>query len=209
MKHVLRWAIVVVMMAGLARLRAEDFSKSLTPDEFAAAGLSKLSPEELAKLDALIKAEQSGQLAKAREEAAAQEKATAERVRAETAAKVQKETEEKVRAEVAAQKPAEPKKGERMSVLGRMRVLLSPGAEIEYAKVETQLSGPFRGYEPGTVLALSNGQTWRVVSGTYWAPASDANKVRHVVIEPGVLGSFFLNIEDGGRPKVKLVSNPL
>lgn len=209
MKLSLRWGWCIAwLVAGTVALRADEFTKSLTPEQFAAAGLGKLSPEELAKLDALVKAQQSGELAKARDEAAAREHETAERVRVETAAKVQKETEAKVRAEVAAQKAAEPKKGERMSVLGRMRVLLTPGAEVEYARVETQIVGPFRGYEKGTHLKLSNGQVWRVTEGSFWAPAKDANKVRHAVIEPGVLGSFFLAIEDGGRPKVKLVSNP-
>ena len=209
MKNLLRWGWCVVLLAGSVACGAEEFSKNLTPEEFAAAGLGKLTPEELARLDALVHAQQSGELAKAREEAAVQMRETAEKVRAETAAKVQKETEAKVRAEVAAQKAAEPKKTERVSLLGRMRVLLTPGADIEYAKTESQLVGSFRGYEPGTVLTLSNGQKWRVVDGSFWSPARDADKLRHVVIEPGVLGAFFLNIEDGGRPKVKLVSNGL
>jgi len=196
---------------------AEEFSKRLSADQFAAAGLGKLTPEELARLDALVRDLQTGDLAKAREETAAREREaaiaheqeTAERVRAETATKVRQETEAKVRAEVAAQKAAEPKKSERMSVLGRMRVLLTPGTDIEYAKVESQLVGSFRGYERGTVFTLANGQRWQVVEGSYWSPARDADKVRHVVIEPGVLGSFFMKIEGSGRPKVKIVSNGL
>ena len=55
------------------------------------------------------------------------------------------------------------------------------------------------------MLRLANGQQWRVIDGDFWAPAKTANKPRKVVIEPGAFGSFFLDIEDGGRPRVKIV----
>lgn len=216
MHTLIRWGFCGWLVVAAVALRAEEFTKGLTPEEFASAGLGKLAPAELARLNELVRAQQSGELARARAEAEARAQAVAEaqvqaaeaRARSETAAKVKAETEAKVRAEIAAQKAAEPKKGERTSMLGKMRVLLTPGADIEFAKVETQIAGPFRGYEAGEVLTLTNGQRWRVVEGSYWAPARDANKPRRVVIESGVLGSFFLSIEDGGRPKVKLVSNP-
>lgn len=173
-----------MVFAAATAAGAEEFSKSLTPDEFAAAGLNKLTPEELARLDALVHRQRSGEVAKAQEE---------------TAKKVRTETEAKVRAEVAAEEQKKP----HQSLLGRMKVMLTPGTQVEYERVETQLVGPFRGYDPGKVLTLSNGQQWQVTDGTYWAPKRDANKPRKVIIEPGTFGSFFLNIEEGGRPKVK------
>jgi hypothetical protein len=148
-----------------------EFSKTLTPEEFSAAGLAKLNADELARLNALIEAQRSSSAEKARREAKGQ-------------------------------RPVTEKEG---GLLDRLRVVLAPGTAIEYATVETQLTGSFRGYEPGSVLTLANGQRWRVVEGSYWAPAKDANKVRKVEIVPGVLGSFFLRIDDGGRPKVTLV----
>jgi hypothetical protein len=48
----------------------EKFSQAVRPEEFAAAGLSKLSPEERARLDALVEAFKSGALAAARAEVA-------------------------------------------------------------------------------------------------------------------------------------------
>jgi len=204
MDKLLRCACCALLLATGA-WAAEEFSKRLNADDFAAAGLGKLTPAELARLDALVRESQNGELKKAHEETAAKVRETAEKVRMETAEKVRSETEAKVRAEVAAQKTAEPKPGERASLLNRMRVLLTPGTEIEYARVETQLVGNFRGYERGSVLTLANGQRWQVVEGSYWAPARDATKTRRVTIEPGTFGSFFLNIDDGGRPKVKLV----
>ncbi|HVU26060.1 MAG TPA: hypothetical protein VHE13_18150 [Opitutus sp.] len=183
MRTLLRAGWVVLLTVAAAAV-AEDFTRSLTPEEFAAAGLNKLTPEELARLDALVRAQRSGEVAKAREE---------------TAKQVRTETEAKVRAEVAAEEEKKPHRG----FLGRMKVMLTPGTQVEYERVETELVGSFRGYDPGKVLTLSNGQQWQVTDGTYWAPKKDANKPRKVIIEPGTLGSFFLNIEDGGRPKVK------
>lgn len=195
MKSRMRCGIGLVLGMLLAvTASAAEFSKTLTPEEFAAAGLSKLTPAELERLDALVLALRSGEVARVREE-------TTKKVREETTVKVRDETTKKVKAEVAATKP------EGGSLLNRLKVVLTPGTDIAYATVETELVGSFRGYGPGTVLTLANGQKWRVVEGSYWAPAKDANKLRKVVIEPGALGSFFLKIEDGGRVKVKIVTN--
>lgn len=177
MKTLARW-IRGVVLAAAAAAHAAEFSQRLTAEEFAAAGLDQLSPAQLAQLDALVSRERSGDLARVREEASQQ-----------------------VKAEIAAAE----KKTESGSLLGRLRVVLTPGTDIEYAAVETAIEGPFRGYKRGDVLRLTNGQQWRVVDGDYWAPAKTANQPRKVVIEPGALGSFFLNIEDGGRPRVKIV----
>lgn len=191
MKTWLRAGWMAALVSATAAVAAEDFTRSLTPDEFAAAGLNKLTPEELARLDALVREQRTGEVTKVREE---------------TTQKVRTETEAKVRAEVAAKAAEEEAKPHR-GFLGRMKVMLTPGTHIEYERVETELVGPYRGYDPGKVLTLANGQQWQVVDGTYWAPKKDANKPRKVVIEPGSLGSFFLDIEDGGRPKVKFYGN--
>lgn len=172
-------AMGFLVALGVVALRAQEFSKTLTPEEFAAAGLGKLTPDELARLDALVQAQRSGEVAKVKEETAA-----------------------KVRAEVAAEKPAH-----EGGMLHRMRVLLTPGTQIDYERVETSLKGPFRGYEKGSLIHLANGQIWQVTDGSYWSPKKEENKPRKVVIEPGSMGSFFLWIEDGGRPRVKFAGN--
>lgn len=184
-----------VVALWMSELNAEDFSQSLTPTEFKAAGLEKLTPEELAKLDALVRGQHLVELARAREE-------TTAKVREETAAKVRAETTAQVKAELAAAKPAQSE-----SLLHRMRVVLTPGTEIGYETIETQLVGKYRGFETGTVFTLANGQRWRVVEGSYWSSPRDEDKPRKVKIVPGMLGSFFIEIEGGGRAKVKIVSN--
>src|SRR4051794_7926463 len=179
-----------VVLVGVSILfvsaRAEEFSKTITAEDFASAGLGKLTPEELARLDALIQVQKNGEVARVRVETAAKVEAdttakvqaeTTAKVKAETTAQVQAETTAKIKAETAAAKAADSG-----SLLHRMRVVLTPGTDIEYATVETELKGSFRGYQPGSVLTLTNGQQWRVVEGNYWAPAKKADQVRKVVI---------------------------
>jgi hypothetical protein len=148
----------------------------LTPDEFAAAGLAKLSPEELTRLDALVRTHTEPAHAEKREGAgpagAASEGEATERPR---------------------------------GLRERLRVVLTPGTQIDYRALETEMGESFRGYAPGQILKLANGQRWRVVDGKYWSPPKSADQPRKVVVRPGVLGSFFLEIEDGGRPKVVYV----
>jgi hypothetical protein len=122
-------------------------------------------------------------------------------VKAEVKAEVQAE----VRAEAAA-KPAPPAPPPSPSLLNRFKVLLSPGTQIEYSTLESTIAPPFRGWTTGTVFTLANGQRWVVTDdGRYWAPT-----VNHPVaakIVPGSLGSFFMEIDHGGRPRVKFAGN--
>lgn len=155
---------------------AAEFSGRLTPEEFAAAGLAKLSPEELTRLDALVRTH-------------------AEPSRADEAAMAGPDRAAK--AEATAERPR--------GLRERLRVVLTPGTQIDYRALETQMGESFRGYAPGQILKLANGQRWRVVDGKYWSPPKSADKPRKVVVRPGALGSFFLEIEDGGRPKVVYV----
>lgn len=165
----------------------EKFSQAVRPEEFAAAGLTKLSAEERARLDALVAAYKSGALAAAHAEVAKAAAAVAEVVAA--------------KASVAAKsKPA----GE--GFLAKAKVLLTPGTEVEYGTVQTKLLGEFRGWQTGTVFNLENGQRWRVESGSYnTPPEAGPLKVR---IVPGLMGSFFLEIEGvRQKPKIKFVGS--
>jgi hypothetical protein len=165
----------------------EPFWKKLTPEEFAAAGLQKLTPEELANLDAVVHGQQVGAVSKAKEETA---KAVTESVRQQVQAEDKKE----------AQKQASP------GFIDRMKVMLKPGTEIEYTTLDAELLPPFNGWQKGTVFNLSNGQRWVATDNdSYWAPLT--HKPVHVHILPGSLGSFFMEIEGGGRPRVKFLGS--
>ena len=172
--------ITLALLVSGASLGGAEFSESLSSEEFSAAGLNKLSVDELNRLNAFVASRDS---------------------------KERKQTGHGKKPEVASSHEERSTSGKGDHAPGPRRVVVNPGTTIEYGKMESQLMGAFRGYEPGTILTLANGQRWRVVDGSYWAPAKDAEKVRKAVIEPGVFGSFFLRIDSGGRPKVKFVGN--
>jgi len=219
-----RLTLICALLGG-AVLRADDsFTRSLTPAEFAAAGLDKLTPDQLAKLDALVRAQQGGAVAKAKEEttkvvaAAVREettKAVTEAVREQTTkevtAAVREETTKAVTVEVRQQVEAEDRKAAQKRAaspgfIDRVKVVLKPGTEIEYTTLDAALAFPFHGWQNGTVLTLTNGQRWIVVDDEkYWAPATD--KPVHVRIVPGFMGNFFMEIDHGGRPRVKFLGN--
>lgn len=157
------------------------FSRAVPPAEFAAAGLTKLTPEEVARLDALVREYKSGALERARREAAAAEsRAAAAEAKA---------------ARAAAEKKDEP------GFLERARVLVAPGTQVDVAAVESRIAGEFRGWEVRTVLVLENGQRWQVTGGEpYVTPPIPGPAVK---ISPGAFGSFWMTIE-GVRPRVKV-----
>lgn len=177
------------------------FSQAVPAPDFAAAGLGKLSPEELARLDALVRAYQSGALARARREAAAASaRAAAAEAKAAEAAARAKTTPPSAPATAAGDKPD-------TSLLARAKVLLTPGTKIEYATIESRLAGDFRGWDGRTVFTLENGQRWQAQGGDpYVTPAVRSPAVK---IVPGAMGSFFLHVE-GVRPRVRvaLVGGP-
>jgi len=192
-----RLTLICAVLGGTV-VRADDsFTKALTPADFQAAGLGKLTPDELAKLDELVRAQQSGAVAKAKEET------VTAAVREETTKAVAQEVRQQVQAE---DRTAAQKQASSAGFIDRVKVVLKPGTEIEYTTLDATLVGAFHGWQNGTILTLANGQRWVVVDDDrYWAPSS--GKPVHVRIVPGILGSFFMEIEKGGRPRVRFLGN--
>jgi hypothetical protein len=218
---------LILALACIAPAHAqESFTKSLSPADFQAAGLNKLTPDELAALDALVQGKQTGAITKAKEETAkvvtetvrqqvqaedakaaqAVAEAVRQQVRAEDA-KAAQAAAETVRQQTHAEDvKAEQKKASSMGIIEKLSVVLKPGTEIQYTTLDAMLVPPFTGWEKGTILTLNNGQRWVVSDeGNYWSPKKD--KPIHVRVEPGALGSFFMEIEKGGRPRVKFLDN--
>jgi hypothetical protein len=162
-------------------LRADDsFTKALSPADFQAAGLGKLTPEELTRLDQLVRGRQTGAVAKA----------TAE-------------TTQKVAQSVREQVQAEERKKQASGILEKMKVMLKPGTEIEYSTLDSTLAEihEINFGKGGAVFTLANGQLWRTDDDDAWP--SLKGKPVHVRIIPGSMGSFFMEIERGGRPRVR------
>jgi hypothetical protein len=189
-----RLTLFLALALAPAAVAQDSFTKSLSPADFQAAGLNKLTPAELAALDALVQGKQTGAVAKAKEE---------------TKIETTKVVTEQVRQQVKAEDFQEAQKKEKASSAGiieRLKVVLKPGTEIAYTTLDAKIVPPFRGWEKGTVFTLTNGQRWVVSDdGAYWSPRKDTPVP--VRIEPGALGSFFMEIEKGGRPRVKFLDN--
>ena len=66
MKKLVAIGLGWLAMGGWVRGAEEAFSRAVRAEDFSAAGLAKLSPDELARLDALVRDYQSGALAAAR-----------------------------------------------------------------------------------------------------------------------------------------------
>lgn len=171
------------------------FTRQLSPEDFASAGLKELTPAERERLDALIARRkrrpfpsESGKQAGPKRTSSRRDQGRRAAAKAAALAALPKPT-------PAPAAPAAPRAG------WLSKVTLKPGTAVEYETVETALVGDFSGWSVGTLFTLSNGQRWRVVNGSYVAPKdSTPRKVR---IVPGVLGSFFLDIEGiRSRPKV-------
>ncbi|MDF9833367.1 hypothetical protein M2103_001591 [Ereboglobus sp. PH5-5] len=161
------------------------FSGGLSKADYEAAGLTKLSAAERAHLDALVRAHAAGACV-----ANAETQAAAKPIGDEPVAVVA--------TDAATAKPKSPPKP------NRQKVKVDPGTEIEYNTMELELAGTFAGFEKGTVFTLSNGQRWKVVSGSY--SCGPDPRVKKVRVKPGVLGSFFLEFERvKTQAKVKLV----
>lgn len=193
------FACVVLGLAGAlgAGAAEETFSRSVAAEDYAAAGLSKLSSEEIARLDALVRAYKTGALEAARQAALAAEKARADAER--RAAKAEADA----RAEAA---KVAGKKSDEGGFLSRAKVLLRPGTEVEYSTIHSRIAGEFRGWERGTVFTLENGERWQVTSDDSYTASRLAEPA--VTIEPGTLGSFWLRVEGvKRRAKVKLVAS--
>lgn len=73
-------------------------------------------------------------------------------------------------------------------------------ARAERVPVESRISGSFRGWQPGLVLVLENGQRWRVTEGDYATRAVESPRVS---IRPGVVSGWYLRVE-GQTPTAKV-----
>ncbi len=198
-------AAAVILTTTSMRAADEAFSKAVRPADFSAAGLAKLSPEELARLDALVRDYKSGALEAARREAIAQTearaRAEAKAARAESeAAAIKAKAEAQARAKEKEEAAQKSEKSD-TSLLARAKVLLTPGTKIEYSTVESRIAGEFRGWEGRTTFTLENGQRWQSAGeSTYVSPPILRPAVK---ITPGMLGTFWLTVE-GVRQRVKV-----
>lgn len=188
----MRFLSVVAMLTLSVVVQAQDFTTTMTPAERAAAGLGKLSAEELAVLKAAVERYKSGEVAAIKQEAE-QKVAVAE-------AKV-KETEAKAREAEAEQKKSGP---------GWLGALITLKRAESKSKVEvsdllvSRVEGTFKTFSGRRSFTLENGQVWTMIENDSYAGPTYTNP--EVEIYPGIMGSFWLRVPAAAvRFKVKPV----
>lgn len=195
------WLGIGVAMATWA-WAVEPLARRVTAEEFRAAGLDKLSPAELAQLDALFQkygADQATAVmsgAKAVAPAVRQtEIEAAARVAAAEARARKAEAEAAVAREAAQTAKAEQKKAEEGFLAKAKKVLVSPGTKVEVMATETEIDGWFDGWDANTTWRMADGSFWRVEN----KPAAyQAKRVKNpkVKIYPAAVTGYWLEFVD-------------
>jgi len=192
--------------------RAEtSFLEALPKDEFAAAGLQKLSPEELARLDAAVQRFKSGELSAMRQQADAKAQASRDDLERKIAAAEAKAREAEANAAETVRKAKEtqakvaaPGKGQ-PGWFTALITLKRAGEKPEKAEpLESRLKGDFKGWNGHSIFELENGTRWQQQNATdrySYSPTIRAPKVR---ITPASFGGFWLEIH-GVNLQVRVV----
>jgi hypothetical protein len=191
----MRQLMTVLAFASLAlAVFGQDFTQTMTPEERRAAGLDRLSAEELARLKAAVERYKSGEVTaisrEAEQKVAAVKHEAAERVAA---------AEAKAKETVAA-RPADRSSGPSWL---KALVTLKKAEEQPDAQeaLESRIAGSFKGWRRGTMFDLENGQRWQHVDGEdYVTPPAPSPRV---TIKPGAFGTFWMQIE-GVKPRVRV-----
>lgn len=171
--------LALALMAGSVRGET-GFTGALTPEEQAAAGLDKLTPAERATLDALVQRYKAGEI-KAVNDAA-------EKKVAEVQAEAKKEKEKVVKEERSKSYVA----------------LLFGSGDTKNYTVETTMPGKFRLFQGHPIFRLENHQEWQATEAVEYFCSKELQDPK-VKISPGMMGSFWLEIEGGPRVRVKPV----
>lgn len=153
--------------------------KSLPVDRFQASGLHKLSEAELAELDASIELLMSKRIVAVQDEAKAAVAAA--------------------EAKASSSRKAGPSWLGALIALDRAEKNAGPSEDLR-----TRLEGTIKTFSGRRNFKLANGQVWQMVeAGSYAGPVYENPEV---IIRPGMMGTFWLNIPDAAlRVKVKPV----
>jgi hypothetical protein len=157
-----------------------DFTRTLTPEKMQAAGLAKLTPEELAELETLVQQYKAGEPARAPVPATAV-----------TTAKAPAAPESNQAAKSAKILPAW------VGALLTLERIGSKGAKPE--AMEGRIKGEFSGWEKRTLFRLENGQVWTQVNDDSYVHAPVLQSPR-VKITPASFGTFWMDVEGVNLP---------
>jgi hypothetical protein len=174
----LRRLLLSLLLLVLANVTcAETIEQSMSAAEFKAAGLDKLSPDELANLNTWLQSRGQAPVAATQTPSPASTESTP----------------------VAAAAPA-PAQPAGPPILSKYRKD-NPEAEAAAPKtvdlVESRIVGYFEGWRKGTIFKLENGQHWRVTDDRRYEIGSEDSPT--VVIEAAMMGSWLMRVGDHNR----------
>lgn len=160
-----------------------EFTRTLTPEKMRAAGLAKLTPEELAELEILVQQYKAGEPGSAPASATAATPTEAGKA-------------------PAAPEPNQAAKASKIlpawvGALLTLERIGSKGAKPE--AMESRIKGEFSGWEKRTMFRLENGQVWTQVNDDTYvhAPVLQSPKVK---ITPASFGTFWMDVEGVNQP---------
>ncbi len=168
------WLLLVVgLVAGSAGARAENIEQAMSPEEFRAAGLDKLSNDELVQLNLWL----------------------ARRGDSGTAAMIAPTPATPAQPSTPAATPVVDN-GPRIRAKNRQ-----PGTAdtvpTEVDEVNSRLVGYFEGWRKGTIFKLENGQHWRVIDDRRFEVSSEDSPT--VQIKSGFMDSWIMKFGDYNR----------
>lgn len=202
--------LILLSLLGLAVVARADagFLKTLPTDDFSSAGLQKLTPAELAHLEALVQLYKTGELTAMLQQTeaealaaqrvaeqkivAAEQKARDAEAKASEAARKTKEAAIKEAATEAEAVPGKKQPGWFAALLTLKRAGEKPGKE---EPLTSQLTGDFSGWRGHTVFKLQNGTQWVQQNKTDSYVFSPALHSPNVKIKPAALSGFWLEVE--------------
>jgi hypothetical protein len=197
-------AVFGLMFLAVIARAGDDFLSQLSPADFTAAGLQKQTPEELARLKALIEQYKSGELAEVQRAAAAQARLAQQEADRKVVAAETKAREAETKAQAAEAKAKETEEGRTATEPakkqpGWFRALLTLKHASEKPEkeqpLESNLVGDFSGWHGQTYFVLEDGTRWRQQNSTEHYDYSPVLHAPRVKIKPAVISGFWLEIE--------------
>jgi len=176
--------LILITLFACVGLQARDLKSEMSAQAFTAAGLHRLSAEELKALNDYLSAGASaGSSAAVAAPASAGPSASASAV---------------VTAPVSAVQPALAAQPLDQRGLEQVR------SANDKSPIESRILGPFRGWDGNTRFELENGQVWEQIDrGESYSVRRESPQV---IIIPGMMGTWFLKLSDAnGRARVKRV----
>lgn len=199
-KCVMTFGLLVLVVTAKADT---GFLKSLPADAFNAAGLQKLTPEELARLEALVQQYKTGGVAEVRPQAETRAAASPQEAGKKIAAAGSNASAAEAKANAApipaqaaeAQAAAEPVKKQPGWFTALVTLDRASEKPEKAEPLESRLVGDFDGWNGRTIFNLENGTRWvqQNKTDTYiYSPVLHSPKVK---ITPAAISGFWLEIE--------------